>query len=73
MKEVNLDNLTAEKNKEISDESEKTVEEPQLEKTNLLKTRKSCVKQVQDIEHLIEVDSPIMTFGHFMSGQNLGN
>jgi len=53
MKEVNLDNLTAEKSKEISDESEQAIEEPKLEKTNLLKTRKSCEKRIQDIEQLI--------------------
>ena len=39
----------------------------------MLKTRKSCEKRVQDIQHIVEVDSPIMTFGQFMSGQNLGN
>ena len=72
MKEVNLENLESEKVKEFEADKEEQ-EDLHLEQNNLLKSRKSCEKRVQDIEHLVEVDTPIMTFGQFMSGQNLGN
>ena len=69
MKELNLE--SAETQEPVKFET--AHEDLHLEETNLLKSRKTCEKRVDDIEQMIEIDSPIITFGQFISGQNLGN
>ena len=69
MKELNLE--SAETQEPVKFET--AHEDLNLEETNLLKSRKTCEKRVDDIEQMVEIDSPIITFGQFISGQNLGN
>ena len=69
MKELNLESVETQEPVKF----EAAHEDVGLEETNLLKSRKTCEKRVDDIEHMVEVDSPIISFGQFISGQNLGN
>ena len=69
MKELNLE--SAETQEPVKFET--AHDDLHLEETNLLKSRKTCEKRVDDIEQMVEIDSPIITFGQFISGQNLGN
>ena len=69
MKELNLESVESEEPVKF----ETAHDDVQLEETNLLRSRKTCEKRTDDIDQMIEVDSPIITFGQFISGQNLGN
>ena len=44
-----------------------------MKSTNLLKSRKTCEKKQLDISDVVSVDQKIISFGRFISGQNLGN
>ena len=59
MKELNLESEEAEEQVKF----ETAHDDIQLEETNLLKSRKTCEKRTDDIDQMIEVDSPIITFG----------
>ena len=41
--------------------------------TNLLKSRKTCERRQLNITEVASVDQKIISFGQFISGQNLGN
>ena len=41
--------------------------------TNLLKSRKTCERKRLNINEVASVDQKIISFGQFISGQNLGN
>ena len=69
MKELNLESIETEEPVKF----EAAHDDIKLEETNLLKSRKTCEKRMDDINQMIEVDSPIISFGQFISGQNLGN
>ena len=59
MKELNLESVETQEPVKF----EAAPEDVGLEETNLLKSRKTCEKRVDDIEHMVEVDSPIISFG----------
>lgn len=42
-------------------------------KSNLLVERRSCQIEEIGIEQIVEVDSPLMSFGKFISGKVLGS
>ena len=44
-----------------------------MKATNLLKSRKTCEKKQLNITDVATVDQKIISFGKFISGQNLGN
>ena len=44
-----------------------------MKSTNLLKSRKTCEKKQLDISDVVSIDQKIISFGRFISGQNLGN
>ena len=45
----------------------------QMKTTNLLKSRKSCEKKQLNITDVVSVDQKVISYGQFISGQNLGN
>ena len=60
-----------EKEKETQKKTVKRVDS--LKATNLLMTRKKCEKKTITIDDIVKTDSRILSFGQFISGQNLGN
>ena len=44
-----------------------------LKTTNLLMSRKKCEKKAYNIDDVVSSDVKILSFGQFISGQNLGN
>lgn len=44
-----------------------------MKPTNLLKSRKTCEKKHLNITDVLHVNQKVISFGQFISGQNLGN
>lgn len=44
-----------------------------MKESNLLQSRKTCVKRQLEISDVVRVSTTIVSFGQFTSGQNLGN